>query len=212
MLCFVVGDTEDTETLAERVREVVAAGADWIQLRERNLDGAPLLAWCERLSQSAREAAAASQRSVRVLVNRRIDVALALGADGIHLGFDGLPTDEARQLIGSERSLGRSTHSLEEIRNQRDQGADYIHLAPIFDPLSKSATRPPLGMDVLETACTKGLPVLAQGGLDPGRAAEACRRGALGVAVTGALLRASDPAAETRAFREALDNAGAGNS
>ena len=91
ILCFVVGHTQNTAALAQRVAEVVAAGVDWLHLRERDLDGTSLLAWCKVLAQSAREAAASKGRPVQILVNRRIDVALSLGADGVHLGFDGLP-------------------------------------------------------------------------------------------------------------------------
>ena len=212
ILCFVVGHTQDTAALAQRVAEVVAAGVDWLHLRERDLDGAPLLAWCEVLAQSARRAAASEGRPVQILVNRRIDVALSLGADGVHLGFDALPAAETRRLIGQTRTIGVSTHHPDEVLGAANAGADYAHLAPIFDPFSKEATRPSLGLQALRAACAGGLPVLAQGGLNPARAAEARKVGALGVAVTGALLHAENPGATTREFRVALDSAAAPSS
>lgn len=209
ILCFVVGHTQDTAALAQRVGEVVAAGVDWLHLRERNLDGAPLLAWCKVLAQSARRAAASKGRTVRILVNRRIDVAISLGADGVHLGFDALPVTQTRRLIGQAQTIGVSAHHPDEVLAGANAGADYAHLAPIFDPFSKEATRPRLGLQALRAACAGGLPVLAQGGFNPTRAAEARKVGALGVAITGALLHAENPGATTRDFRTALDSADA---
>ncbi|MFP8875271.1 MAG: thiamine phosphate synthase, partial [Myxococcota bacterium] len=159
----------------------------------------------ELLASTAQRAAAANGRRVRIIVNRRIDVALALRADGVHLGFDALPVSETRRLVGPTRGIGVSTHHPDEAAIQQRAGADYAHLAPIFDPFSKDATRPVLGLGALRAACASGLPILAQGGLDPSRAAEARRAGALGVAVTGTLLHADDPAAAARDLRSALD-------
>ncbi len=207
VLCFVVGHTEDTPRLAECVASVVGAGVDWLHLRERRLEGGPLLAWCELLAKTAQRAAASEGRHVRIIVNRRVDVALALGADGVHLGFDALPVSETRRLVGPTRGIGVSTHHPEDAAIQRRAGADYAHLAPIFDPFSKDATRPALGLGSLRAACASGLPILAQGGMDASRAAEARKAGALGVAVTGTLLHADDPAAAVRDLRSALDGA-----
>ena len=154
--------------------------------------------------------------AARVLVNRRIDVALAAGADGVHLGFDALAVEDARELLPATAWIGRSLHSVSEIEQETAQtarsprGIDYAHLAPIWDPLSKPATRPSLGPAALRAACAHGLPVIAQGGLDPERARVAIDAGAAGIAVTGSVTRAKDPERTIRALRDALDGASRG--
>jgi len=187
------------------IAAAVAGGADWVQLRERALPARALLAWCDAASAAAR--AAAGARGVRILVNRRIDVALAVEADGAHLGFDALDPARARSLLGARRLIGVSAHAPEDVVAAARAGADYAHLAPIFAPLSKAPERPALGLAALAAACDAGIPVLAQGGLEAEHAAGALRAGAAGIAVTGAVLGATDPGAAARALREALDAA-----
>jgi thiamine-phosphate pyrophosphorylase len=183
----------------------VAGGADRLQLRARTLPARALLAWCDAVAAAVR--GAGGGRRVTIVVNRRIDVALAAGADGVHLGFDGLDPSRARALVGPGRLVGVSAHAVAELAPAAAAGADYAHLAPIFDPFSKAPGRPPLGLAALAAARGAGLPVLAQGGIDAARAAAAVRAGAAGAAVTGAVLGAADPQAAARALRAALDAA-----
>jgi thiamine-phosphate pyrophosphorylase len=179
------------------VAAACAAGVDWVQVRERALDGAALLALVEALRAAAPGA--------RLLVNRRADVALAAGADGVHLGFDALDPGSARRLLGHEALIGVSCHAPDEVARARADGADYVQLAPIFDPLSKPRERPGLGIEALRVAARAGIPVLAQGGIDRDTAALARAAGAAGIAVTGAILLAPDPAAAAAELRRVLD-------
>jgi len=199
LLCLVAGADAPRAAIAAAVE----GGVDLLQLRERALGGAALLAWVDGVARALGGAA----RRVKILVNRRVDVALAAEADGVHLGFDALPPAEARALLGPDRLVGVSAHAPEELAAAAAAGADYAHLAPIFAPFSKPATRPALGLAALAAARDAGLAVLAQGGIDPERAAAAVRAGAAGVAVTGAVLGAADPGAAARALRAALDAA-----
>ncbi|MEM7410375.1 MAG: thiamine phosphate synthase [Myxococcota bacterium] len=175
------------------------AGVDWLQVRERSGDTATLLEIVDLACSAARPA----KRPARVIVNRRLDVALAAGADGVHLGFDAVPPGHARTLLGSEAVVGFSAHAPEELARTPD--ISYAHLAPIFDPLSKPAERPALGLAVLRKAARHGVPVLAQGGIDLEHARPAIEAGASGVAITGLLSSASDPSGPARALREILD-------
>jgi thiamine-phosphate pyrophosphorylase len=189
--------------LAELVEASVAAGVDWVQLRERALDGAALLALADLVRDAAARGAARRGGAARVVVNRRLDVALAARVDGVHLGFDGVSPAAARALLGEGAWIGVSTHAAREI--EAGCGASYAHLAPVFAPLSKRSARPPLGLPELARAAARGLPVLAQGGITAARVREVIAAGAAGVAVSGAVLAAPDPAQAARELREALD-------
>jgi thiamine-phosphate pyrophosphorylase len=184
-----------------QVRAWVEAGVDWLQIRERGIDSGALFAFARDVLAGARSA----NPQARVLVNRRVDVALATGADGVHLGFDAMAVQDARALLGPSVLIGVSCHAISEVQHAADDGADYVHLAPIFDPISKPATRAALGLDVLKAATRMGVRVIGQGGLDESRAGAAVRVGAAGVAVTGPVLLAHDPLAAVRALRDALD-------
>lgn len=186
----------------QQLAAAVAAGVDWVQVRDRELEGAALLELAERTAAVTR--AAAAGRDVRVLVNRRADVALAMQADGLHLGFDGMPLAAARRLLGEAALLGVSCHAPQEV--EAAQGADYALLAPIFPPLSKPAERPALGPAALRRAAG-ARPLLAQGGIEAANAGRCLAAGAAGVAVTGAILGQEDAGAAAAALRRALDAA-----
>ena len=205
VLCLVVDRACSRTPLPQAVEAAAAAGVDWIQLRERGLEPLELIDFAEEVAEAARRGAGA--RRVELIVNRRIDVALALDANGVHLGFDALDPAAARGLLGGETLIGVSTHSKAEIAALAGGEADYVHLAPILQPLSKRSERPALGFDELAEATRHGIPVLAQGGVEAQHCAELIRLGAAGIAVTGAILMADDPATATRKLRRALDSA-----
>lgn len=201
VLCLVVDRATARGPLDEIVAAACAAGVDWVQLRERELEGKAWLDWAETLAGAARRAAPA----VRIVVNRRVDMALAMEADGVHLGFDAVAPAEARALLAEHALVGVSTHDPAEVKALEVGAADYVHLAPIYDPFSKPPNRPALGLEALGQAARHGLPVLAQGGIDSERSRAAMAAGAAGVAVTGEILLAEEPGAAAAALRAALD-------
>jgi thiamine-phosphate pyrophosphorylase len=203
VLCLVTDRRASHGPLLEAVAAAVAAGVDWVQLREKDLDSAALLALSEEVAATARRA----RPGVRVLVNRRCDVALAAALDGVHLGFDALPPAAARRLLGAARLVGCSTHAAAELDDAARAELSYAQLAPIFPPLSKPASGPALGLAALHEASGAPLPVLAQGGIDASNAADCVRAGAAGVCVTGAILSSADPGRAAGALRRALDEA-----
>jgi thiamine-phosphate pyrophosphorylase len=218
ILCAVL----DGAALGSEPREVAMRlfleGVDWVQLRDRTLESEALFRLGAALVSAARDAEAAIEGSVgkdlpaprrepRVIVNRRVDIAIACAADGVHLGFDALEPASARRLLGTNALIGASLHSALEVETASEGGLSYVHLAPIWNPISKPASRPPLGSRALASAARFGLPVLAQGGLDAARATEAIEAGAAGIAVTGLLTRADDPVAVAKTLRQALDQA-----
>jgi thiamine-phosphate pyrophosphorylase len=204
-LALVTDRTIFAGDLAAAVEACVAAGVDLVQVRERELGGAALLAHVDALLAAARRGARARGGRVRVVVNRRVDVALAAGADGAHLGTGALPAPSARALLGRGAWLGVSTHAPDEALALDPRVVDYAHLAPVFAPRSKRGERAPVGLEPLARACAGGVPVLAQGGVDATNAGACLACGAAGVAVTGEILLAADPGAAARALRAALD-------
>ena len=201
ILALVVDRGLTRHPLEHAVSCAVRGGVDWVQLRDRELCGAQWLAWAEGVADAARSV----RNDVRIVVNRRVDVALAIAADGVHLGWDAMKPRDARELLGSNALVGASTHTAAEVREAAALGVDYVHLAPLFDPISKPSERPALGVDALRTLRGVAIPVLAQGGLDPARARLAMAAGADGVAVTGPILLAEDPETAARALRTSLD-------
>jgi thiamine-phosphate pyrophosphorylase len=172
-----------------------------VQLREKDLEGGPLLALARELREVTRA------HGARLLVNDRLDVALAAEADGVHLPADGLPPDAARKLLAVMGLIGVSAHSPAEVGAARLRGADFALIGPVYDTASKRPYGPPLGLAPLASAAAAGLPVLAIGGITSGRVAEVRRAGAHGIAVSGAVMAARDPAAAVDALLDALEAA-----
>jgi thiamine-phosphate pyrophosphorylase len=216
ILCAVLDGAALSRDPREFAARLFAAGVDWIQLRDRSLEAGALLTLANALvaardaSAGARGTGSASPRP-RVIVNKRADVALAAGADGVHLGLDALDARSVDALAPGAWSLGVSLHGLAELEALVAAGEPiaYAHLAPIWSPRSKPAERPALGLETLRRAAVvadrAGWRLLAQGGLDAERAAAVVAAGAAGIAVTGSVSQAADPFAAVRALRRALD-------
>jgi thiamine-phosphate pyrophosphorylase len=174
-----------------------------VQLREKDLQGGALFALARELRAVTRD------HGARLLVNDRLDVALAAEADGVHLPANGLPADAARRLLAAVGLIGVSTHSAAEVAAAKVKGADFVLLGPIYDTLSKRRYGAPLGLTPLASAAAAaGLPVFAIGGITPERVAEVRAAGAHGVACVGAVMSAADPAAAVDAILDALERNG----
>jgi thiamine-phosphate pyrophosphorylase len=167
-----------------------------VQLREKDLSGRAL---CELAHALRIETAAAG---AQFYVNDRIDVALAVGADGVHLGGEALSAADARA-IGPALAVGVSAHGLDDVRAAAGR-ADFAFLGPIYDTPSKRRYGSPLGAAALIAAAGLGLPLVAIGGIEPAAVGGAVTAGARGVACIRAVMSAADPAAAVRAFCEAL--------
>jgi thiamine-phosphate diphosphorylase len=161
--------------------------------RGRTLSGLALWELADRLS---------ARPPVRLFVNDRLDVAIAARATGVQLGSESLSPAEARRL-DADWWIGRSVHSLEEARSAQSEGADYLLAGPVFETASHPGA-PPLGVERLEEIVGLGSPVIAIGGVSPGRAAILKQAGVYGVAAIRALWDAPEPAAAARHLLEAF--------
>jgi thiamine-phosphate pyrophosphorylase len=198
---LVVTDRHQTNgrPLVPLLQQVLTAAVPILQLRERDLSARELV----RLAREV-QAVTASHRS-QLLINDRIDVALALEGVGVHLRSNSLPVSVARQLLGAQRLVGVSVHTVEEAIQVESQGADYIILGPIYATPSKQMFGPPLGIHTLEKACRLvRIPIIGIGGVTAARAQQMRRAGAFGVAVITAILGATDVDSATRELFEAV--------
>ena len=175
---------------------LASAGADGFQVRAKGLSDPALLALAEQVIAAVRPAGAV------VVVNDRVDVALASGADGVHLGRDDLPVPAARRL-GPDLLVGATCRNADHARQAAADGADYAGFGPVFESASKSGLPAPLGVDSLRAAAG-ALPLVAIGGIDASRAAAVRSAGAHGVAVIGAIWRHPDPVAAAKELLEAV--------
>ena len=196
---LVVTDRHQTKgrPLVPLLQQMLTAGTSAIQFRERDLSARELVTLAREV-----QAVMASSKS-QLLINDRVDVALALEGVGVHLRSNSLPLPVARQMLGSQRLLGISVHAVEEAVQAEAAGADYIVLGPIYETPSKQTFGPPLGIHTLEKACTLvRIPIIGIGGVTAVRAREMRGAGAFGAAVITAILGADDVES---AMRELLD-------
>lgn len=180
--------------LIERVRNAAAAGVDWIQVREKDLEARPLFDLVSAGIAAVRGSAA------KLLINDRLDVAWAAGADGVHLGENSLPIGEvvrAKHRSGPENFLvGASCHSPEAAARAAHEGANYIFFGPVFATPSKAAFGAPQGLARLAEVCRGvSIPVLAIGGITAENAAACLEAGAAGIAAIRLFQETSDLAA-----------------
>jgi thiamine-phosphate pyrophosphorylase len=198
---LVVTDRHQTNgrPLVPLLQRVLRAAGPAIQIRERDLSAGELVALAREVQTMT------VSRGSQLLINDRIDVALGLEGVGVHLRSNSLPVTISRQLLGVERLLGISVHTIEEAVQAESQGADYIILGPIYETPSKQSFGPPLGIRTLEQACRLvRIPIVGIGGVTRARASEMRGAGAFGVAVIRAILGAVDVEAATRELLDAM--------
>ena len=174
-------------------------GAPAVQVRCKGANDAAVLAECERIVASARRADAV------VIVNDRADIALAVGADGVHGGADDLPVAVLRRLVGSDALVGGTARDPDTARRHQDHGASYVGVGPVYATATKAGLPDPLGPARVEkVAAAVDIPVIAIAGITAARVPELLDAGAHGVAVIGAVAHAADPAAATAELLEAV--------
>jgi len=193
--------------LAILARQVVEGGATVVQLRDKHGS-------TRRIVEEARAIKAAlAPHRVPLLINDRIDVAMASGADGVHVGQDDLHPDDARALLGPNAIIGLSVKTIEQAQAVPIELIDYVCIGGVFATASKDNPDPPIGADGLRKivsvmrARAPSLPAGAIAGIDAGNAADVIAAGADGVAVISALTLADDPTRAARRLRAVVDDA-----
>ncbi len=199
---YVITDrrTAGDRSLLDIVQAAIRGGATVVQLREKEASTRAMIELGQALLEITRAA------GIPLIVNDRVDVALAIGAEGVHVGQDDMPAAMARRLIGPDRILGVSARTVEEaIQAQRD-GADYLGAGDVFGTPTKPDAGAPIGVEGLaRIARAVSIPVVAIGGVTPQNASAAIEAGAVGVAVISAVVGAPDPEAAARRLREVVE-------
>jgi len=182
----------------------LAGGAKLLQIRAKAASSGTFLDLCEAIVPHARK------HSASVIVNDRADIARLADADGVHLGQEDLDPVSARQLLGPARTIGLSTHSLEQVRGASTQPVDYIAVGPVFGTSTKETGYTAVGLEMVRAAVAllrgagDAKPVVAIGGITLERAPDVIRAGAASVAVISDLLATGDPEARVREYVRAL--------
>jgi len=180
-LCYITDRRQlRSASVGAVIREAIRAGVDLVQVREKDLATRELVALVEEALSVAREP---GREGTLVVVNDRVDVALAAAADGAHLGVHSLPVQVVRRFVPHAFVIGVSCHSLAEAMAAESGGADYLVLGPVFETPSKLGYGPPLGLAKLrEVASRIKIPVLALGGITVDRIRPCLEAGASGIA------------------------------
>jgi len=172
------------------VRAAVSGGVTCVQLREKDCST------LEFIEQALAIKDFLTTRQVPLIINDRLDVALAVAADGVHLGQSDMPLDMAKNIAGPSMTIGISAESVQDAVEAENGGAHYLGVSPIFATPTKTDTAPPLGLDGLrEIRKRVKIPLVGIGGLNSSNAAKVIRNGADGVAVVSAIVAADDPGA-----------------
>jgi thiamine-phosphate pyrophosphorylase len=199
-LCLVA----DAEAAGERniltlIQEAIEGGVTLVQLRAKKLS-------IRKFLEISIEASKLLKREdIPLIINDRIDIALACQSVGVHLGQEDLPLSFAQKILGKKKLIGISVNTEEEALEAEKAGADYLGVGPIFPTLSKTDLKPLLGLDGLRRIREKiEIPILAIGGINKKNAREVIKAGADGVAVISAIMGAEDIRKATRELREAI--------
>jgi len=172
--------------IVDIVREAVLGGVTMVQLREKSLNTRDFI----RLAQEMKRAIG----TVPLIINDRVDVALASGADGVHIGQSDMPYEMARKLMGPDRIIGLSVENMDQVREAEGLDVDYLGISPVFDTPTKTDTAPAFGLEGLRCAAQISRhPLVAIGGIKIANAADAVAAGADGIAVVSAIVCAPDP-------------------
>ena len=171
-----------------------------LQIRLKPHDSQIDTATLVRVARMARRIA--SEANAALVINDRVDIALLVGADGVHLGQSDMPIADARRIAGETPWIGLSTHNLDQVRAARDAGADYLGFGPVFSTTTKANPDPVQGIEGLRAAviAAEGIPIVAIGGITPSHAREIYDAGASAICAIGAVNTAIDLATAARAL------------
>ena len=152
----------------------------------------------EKLKQAKKLADICKSNDALFIINDRLDIALAVNADGVHLGQNDIPTEIARKLLGFEKLIGRSTHSLKQLQKAEEEGCDYIGIGPVYETTTKPTAKPIDFKSLIEVTNKTSLPYFAIGGINNSNLSEITSIGIKRIAVSNAIMHSKDPSLATK--------------
>ncbi len=200
---YVITDRKlaDRRSLEKLVSQAIAGGASCVQLRDKDSTPRETLVLGRELLKILRPL------DIPLIINDRADVALALGADGVHLGRDDLPVDEARRIFGKDFIIGATASTPEEVLQAQKDGADYIGLGAIYPTSTKPDHSPVIGLEGIKKArAASDIPIVATAGISVENAADVIASGADGIAVVSAVFGQKDVALAASELFKAVEN------
>ena len=197
---YLITDRKQTAIpLVDAVRLALRGGVRAIQVREKDLPVRELLALCRDVRALTKESGA------KLFINDRVDIAVDVGADGVHLGHESMPAAAVRKIVGTDMMIGVSTHSLDEARRAEGEGADFVTFGPIYETPSKMRYGPPVGLEALRDAKrATDIPIFALGGVKGNNIGHVLWAGAYGVGMISAILGAEDIEKRARNITEMI--------
>jgi thiamine-phosphate pyrophosphorylase len=199
---YLITDRHQTggRPLTEVVRRALEGGVRAVQLREKDLSGAALY----RLAAELRRLT--SDFDARLIINDRLDVALAAEADGVHIGVNSLPVAAVRRVLGQGKIIGYSAHAIDEALRAQGDGADFVTFGPVYPTPTKAAYGAPCGVKKLADAVSAlEIPVIGLGGISQANITEALSANIQGIAVISAILAAADPRAAAASLLKKIE-------
>lgn len=185
---------------AEIVAAAVAGGVSCIQLREKSCGTR------EFLNEALALQPLLKSRNIPLIINDRLDIALAIEADGVHLGQSDMPIGMARKIAGASLIIGISAESVDDALRAEQEGADYIGISPVFSTPTKTDIAPPLGLEgVRQIRALVDIPLVGIGGIHSDNAESVLAAGADGIAVVSAIVSAADPASAAKKLKTLID-------
>jgi len=197
---YLITDRKQTALpLPDAVRLALLGGVRAIQVREKDLPIRDLLALAKELRMLTKEFGA------KLFINDHVDVAVAVDADGVHLGHESMPTTAARKIVGSDMLIGVSTHTVDEARAAESEGADFVTFGPIYETPSKARYGAPAGLEALrDVKRAVDIPIFALGGIKGNNIGHVLWAGAFGVSMISTIFSADDIEKKTRNIMEMI--------
>ncbi|WP_448874614.1 thiamine phosphate synthase [Desulfobulbus propionicus] len=187
----------------EIVAAAVRGGVTCVQLREKHASTREFI----QEARAVKTLLDSQQTKIPLIINDRLDVALAVGADGVHLGQRDMPLADARRLVGKTMIIGISAESVDDARAADAEDADYLGISPVYATPTKTDTAPPLGLDGIRAIrAAVSLPLVGIGGINLANVAPVIRAGANGVAVVSAIVSAACPTTAAADLKQQIDS------
>lgn len=182
---------------ADITRMAIRGGADMIQFRDKEMSTSGLIDTAEEIKKICRKS------NVTFIVNDRVDVAMIVDADGVHLGNEDIPVEEARKLLGKDKIIGKTYHKLRARSKNRKEEADYFGFGHIFPTNSKVKTTKPIGLtDLKQSVSLRRVPLIAIGGITIDNASSVMATGVHGIAVIAGVIKTDDPVKSVRTLKK----------